>query len=295
MKFLNIKYFNIILFSSVILFSACDEEEITLNLDSSPVRLVVDGMITTDTMAHCVSLSLSSDYFYNKPAVRVSGAKVTISDGDETFELVESETAPGKYYTPADYFGKQNHLYTLEITGVDLAGIAKDEVFSAESYLHSVLTVDYLEVDYTTQFDLWKVLLYAQDPAEENFYLFKLLRNGKLITDEYAEMSVTNDEYFDGNYIDGVWLFELDYEDRDEDLQAGDVLTVESYMIDENYYDFLVAAQEETSPKNPLFSTIPANVPGNISNGALGVFTACSVFKKSVIVKWSREEMENMK
>lgn len=295
MKFLNIKYFNIILFSSVILFSGCDEEEITLNLDSSPVRLVVDGMITTDTMAHCVSLSLSSDYFYNKPAVRVSGAKVTISDGDETFELVESETAPGKYYTPVDYFGKQNHLYTLEITGVDVAGITKDEVFSAESYLHPVLIVDYLEVDYTTQFDLWKVLLYAQDPAEENFYLFTLLRNGRLITEEYAEMSVTNDEYFDGNYIDGVWLFELDYEDRDEDLQAGDVLTVESYMIDENYYDFLVAAQEETSPKNPLFSTIPANVPGNISNGALGVFTACSVFKKSVIVKWSREEMENMK
>lgn len=295
MKLLNIRNFNIFLFSSIILFSGCSEEEIRLDLDSSVVRLVVDGIITTDTMEHCVSLSLSGDYFYNKPATRVSGAKVTISDGVETFELVESETAPGKYYTPVDYFGKQDHLYTLEITGVDVAGIAKDEVFSAESYLYSVLSIDSLGVDYSTQYDLWKVLLYAQDPAEENFYLFKLLRNGKLISDEYAEMSVTDDEYFDGNYIDGVWLFDLDYKEEDEDLQVGDVLTVESYMIDEKYYDFLVAAQEETSPKNPLFSTIPANVPGNISNGALGVFAACSVYKKSVIVKWSREEMEKMK
>ena len=48
-------------------------ERIELELDSTYTRLVIEGSVTTDTMAHWVRLSTSSDYFYNQlaPAVLV--------------------------------------------------------------------------------------------------------------------------------------------------------------------------------------------------------------------------------
>lgn len=59
--------------------------------------------------------------------------------------------------------------------------------------------------------------------------------------------------------------------------KAGDVIKVECYMIDRNYFKFIEAVQIETSPRAPIFSGAPAKVPGNISNGALGIFAATSV------------------
>ena len=275
---------------SLLFMIGCGEEEIELNLKSAQTRLVVDGIITTDTMAHCVKLNLSGDYFYNKALPTVSGAVVTLSDGVETIVLTESPNAPGCYFTPVDYFGKENHLYKLEVSGVNGPGIYSNDVFTAESYLNPIVPVDYVSVEYMSMWKLWKVLLYTQDPEDyTNFYLFKVFRNGKLITDKYSKMSVVEDKFFDGNYADGVWIAALDAEEETENLLPGDTISVETYMIDKAYHDFVFAAQIETTMKNPIFSGPPANVPGNISNGALGIFAACSIYRSSVINTASRQ------
>ena len=64
---------------SLLIFSCI--ERIDIELDNSYTRLVVDGVITTDTMAHTIFLSESTSYYYNQPAPAVSGAEVQISDG----------------------------------------------------------------------------------------------------------------------------------------------------------------------------------------------------------------------
>lgn len=290
------KFYKKLLFlmpTMALLLTACGEEEIELNLKSSQTKLVVDGVITTDTMAHFIKLSLSGDYFYNKPLPKVSGAIVRLSDGLESIVLTESVDNPGYYLTPDDYFGKQSHLYSLEISNVNAPAIKSSDVFTAQSFLNPLVPVDYIAIDYHKIWKLWKVLLYCQDPADyKNYYLFKVYRNGVLITDRYSTMSVVDDKFFDGNYAEGVWIAALDAEKEKEDLLPGDIIDVESFMIDKAYYDFLVAAQTETRPKDPLFSGAPANVPGNISNGALGVFAACAVSRNTVVNEFSRQEME---
>lgn len=278
------------------LVNACGEEEIDLKLKSSQTRLVVDGLITTDTTAHCVRLTLSGDYFHNKPLPTVSGAIVTLSDGHETIVLSESADKPGCYLTPDDYYGKQQHWYKLEITGINMAGIKNSDVFTAESYLNPMVPVDSIAIDYHKIWKLWKVLLYCQDPGDfVNYYLFRVYRNQKLVTDNYSEMSVVEDRFFDGNYAEGVWIASLNAEKVDEDLQPGDVIMVESLMIDRAFYDFVYAAQIETRPKDPIFSGPPANVPGNISNGAMGIFAACSVYRNTIVNKHTKEEMAKRK
>lgn len=292
------KYFitpglSVLLYLCALLLNSCGEEEIDLKLKSSQTRLVVDGLITTDTMAHCVRLSLSGDYFCNQPLPAVSGALVTLSDGQETITLDESNEIPGCYYTPEDYFGKQNHLYTLEISGISMAGINPADRFTAQSYLSPLVLVDSVAIDYHKIWNLWKILLYCSDPKDySNYYLFKVYRNDQLITDKYSEMTVVEDRFFDGNDAQGVWIFGLDAEDETENLQPGDVIMVESLMIDKAYYDYVYAAQIETLPKDPIFSGDPANVPGNISNGALGIFAACAITRNTIVNQYSREEME---
>jgi len=286
MTMISIKNYSVLIVLSLaaLFISACGEEEIELNLKNTQTRLVVDGLITTDTMAHCVKLSLSGDYFHNKALPKVSGAMVQLSDGVETIVLTESPDAPGNYFTPKNYFGKENHLYQLEISEVNAPGIKSSDVFSAESFLNPIVAVDYISIEYLDIWKLWKVLLYTQDPANyTNYYLFKVYRNGVLVTDKYSKMSVVDDKFFDGNYADGVWIAALNTEEETENILPGDTISVESFMIDKAYYDFVFAAQIETSMKNPIFSGPPANVPGNISNGALGIFAACSVYRNSVV------------
>lgn len=285
-----LKYFTVILLT-LALSTGC-EEDIDLSLKGDQPRLVVDGIITTDTMAHKVKLSLSGNYFDNQSMPRVSGALVTLSDGDDTFVLMESPDEPGEYLTSDDFFGRQSTLYSLEISNVDVNGDGKKEVYSAESFLNPIIETDSVSISFHRIWKLWQINLHAHDPGGiENFYLFNLYINGELYSDRYGKMSYTDDRFFDGNYADGVWIFGLDSEEEDENLVPGDVVTMETLMVEKTYYDFVVAADAETDVKTPLFSGPPANVPSNISNGALGQFAAYGISRYSVVNEFSKEEM----
>jgi hypothetical protein len=96
---------------SLMIFSCV--ERIDIKLDDSYTKLVVDGGITTDTMAHTILLSQSVGYYYNQPAPSVSGAIVQISDGTDLFTL--DEESPGVYRTDPSLFGVAGKTYTLDI------------------------------------------------------------------------------------------------------------------------------------------------------------------------------------
>ena len=93
----------------------------------------------------------------------------------------------------------------------------------------------------------------------------------------------------EGQYINFPVFFiqkELNwYEDEKINLYTGDTITFELNVLSRAYYDFLRAAKREISGGNPLFAGPPANVPGNISNGALGIFGAYTISRQSVILE----------
>ena len=70
----------------------------------------------------------------------------------------------------------------------------------------------------------------------------------------------------------------------DEVLITGDTVTVEMNSIGTDYANFIWEAQSEVKGSNPLFSGPPANVKGNIDNGATGFFAAYSVSRAYTIV-----------
>jgi hypothetical protein len=260
-------------------------ERIDIEVDSSYTRLVVEGYISTDTLQHSVSLKRSSDYFYNLPSPYISGAMVTISDGDSTIILSESQDQPGKYLTHPGYFGIPGKTYTLAVSRVDINNDGVFEEYSASSELKSTNHIDSIHLEQLEgdHYNFFQVLIFAQDPPGKDFYAFKVLKNGILITDTLDELIVQDDIFFNGNYIYGAPSQFLDQEEQDESIQQGDTITFEINGITEEYYRFVMETQSEIFFQSPVFSGPPANISSNISNGALGFFTAYSVERCSIV------------
>lgn len=282
MKIRNIVY--ILLLGAVFVPFSCTEE-FTPALDSTFTRLIVDGVITTDTTVHRVILSKSGDALNKQPKRYVSGAVVSITDGSTVFPL--SESSPGIYETQPDVFGLPGNTYTLNIANVDIDDDGNTESYSASSLLKAENDIDSIKIRkqvYGTQ-TYWLINMFARDIGGQSFYLVKAYRNNKLVTDSLKEYVVANNIGFEGGYYPGLSVYFLNSNKSDEHLNVGDTVTLELNGITEEYFNFINACILESRPKDPLFSGPSANVPTNIfpNDKAAGFFTAYSVKRNSTI------------
>lgn len=278
------KYTGFGLFTTLlsVLISSC-VERINIELDDSYTRLVVDGAISTDTMAHTVLLTRTTSYYYNQPAPPVSGADLQISDGTAVYILTEDE--PGVYRTDPSVYGEAGKTYTLAIKLAASVGGYTD--YNATSKLYPVSHLDSLSLEYHPDWSeqgTWEVKCYVQDPPSEDFYRFLVSKNTKMLSDTLDEWFVTDDRFFNGNYAYGAPIAYLEQDENDQILKLGDIITVEMNSIGSDYANFIWEAQSEVRGSNPLFSGPPANVKGNINNGASGFFAAYSVSRASTVV-----------
>ena len=275
-----------IFFLLAITLAAC-VEKINITLDTTYVRLVVDGSVSTDTSKYSVNLTHTADYFYNAPIPRVTNANVTLYDGDSTYTLKETE--PGKsgiYETESDIAGVVGKTYTLNVS---LAGeIGGNTNYSSSCQLMSVTHLDsatiLLHADWGKD-GVNEIKVFAQEPGNEvNFYMFNLYRNGKLMSDSISKVVVSDDKYINGSYINGLGTFYLNNSNPWEKLFPGDTITLQMSGITKEYYNF-VSEVKSAGFNIPFFMGPPANVVGNVNNGGVGFFTAYSNSYATTIVK----------
>lgn len=266
------------------LFQSCTEE-IPFDLNSQGFdRLVVEGSITNQAKAHQVKLTKTSSYFDDEPTPVVSGATVKISNSLQEWTLTETPPGSGIYLTPSDAAGfvGLSHILTIEHEG---------EEYTAVDYLNPVSELDsvmlaQMEPDFfddEDDVDLWwgMTIWTVETPNEINFYRWRTLVNGVSFSDTIRNSSFANDVGFDGAILDDYVLegFDLDR------IDYGDTLTLEQHGISEDYYDMMSAALNQTELEGGLFDPPPANVPTNLTGGALGFFSASSVSEKTIIVQ----------
>jgi len=276
-----------------ILFSSCTTD-ITLNLDGATPELVVEGVITTDTMAHSIHLKKTSHYFSNLPAEAISGATVSLSDGLTTITLLEAELNKGIYRTPSNYYGVEGRTYTLTIDNVDVNIDGVNERYSASCPMSRIIPIDSIEVKKERLFqnDMWAIKAWFQDPAgESNYYLVRNYKNDSSVSDSIQEWGITDNEFFKGKYLMGETMMYFSSTKKDEKLQPGDKVTLELCSITKDYMGYVQEAQEEFMGRNPLFGGQPANIRTNIKQllplkgKAIphGYFAAYSVFRANTI------------
>ena len=111
--------------------------------------------------------------------------------------------------------------------------------------------------------------------------MFKLYINDVLYTDSLSNISITDDKFFNGSQTNGIPVL---YVIEKDTIKSGDRIVAELCGITEDYYNFIMEAQTMYYPQVPIFSGPPANVRSNLSNNAIGYFTAYSISRKEYTV-----------
>ena len=278
----------IILILLIFIASVSCTEMIDMDYSTDMERLVVDARILDNDTLQYVKLSKINLKPENGIVSPISNANVFVNDGEKSITFVESDTEKGLYVAPDGFIGEYGKKYDLAISETGVTGTN-----GTDSYLASAIMGNQLIMDSTTalfvnkpEFGIEGFILkcWAWDPPERNFYLFKAWKNDTLLTDSLFEYRQTNDEIYNGNYINGVNCQLLQDRKKDEYVKSGDTLTLEINNIDEAYFDYILSAQKEYRGSSPMFGGPPANVTSNVSNGAVGIFRVYSVVKSSVIV-----------
>ncbi|MBI9054300.1 MAG: DUF4249 domain-containing protein [Bacteroidales bacterium] len=238
----------------IIITSACTESY-NPELKSGYTRLVVEGSISNEIKAHQVTLTKTADYFSNTSAPRVTGATVSITDGENIFNL--AEVSSGLYETDL-IAGEVGKTYTLSI---DIDG----ELYEASCYMNLCPPIDSINFGYydLSAYDIIDssitVLLNALEPeTPDNYYLWNIYRNGVLETDTLNERRFSDDLFINGYYMENVevgWI---------EKAEVGDTIDLETQSITKEYYDYLYQVLSITDWDMGPFGGPPANPNGNI-------------------------------
>ena len=261
----------------LVALSSCTKViELDLNEEENK-KIVVDAIFSTYPQEHEIKLSMSANYYSADAPQQVTGATVSISDGVNTFPF--TETAPGIYKSApnAQATFETNHYLTINYNG---------QTYTATNYCDTVPAVDtvILEPNYvegsTTEIKDYTIRFSTQElPGFGDNYAWKIYVNGVLRNDTIAEQISQNDEYWpDGTYFYQVALTNID------NVQSGDTITLAQHAISKETYDAFYAILYQTQYKGGIFDAPPANIPTNLSEGAIGMFSVSGETRNYAIV-----------
>lgn len=253
--------FKRILFCFVItlMCTACFQDVIDVDDEQIEKQIVIEGVITDQPSTCEVSISETANIYQNENPLRISNARVTISDGEGNISSL-SETSPGIYRNNL-LTGVPGRLYTMEVN-VD------SKIYTAVSKMPVPLEID--SVVYNSMYHPVPISFYFTDhEGIEDYCRFKIYRNFHYLENEKI---LYHDKYTDGETILVDNIDELFYENERLEIKA--------ITIDKNIYDFysvLYNYEDEDSEDITLLDLASANPKSNISNDALGYFSAQTV------------------
>lgn len=301
MKLFGYKY--IILGLAGLLLLANCTEPYTPNLGTTFTRLAIEGRVTNDSMRNSyVKLSKSADYLADSRSPLISDALVWVIEMKDTNDVnnVDSvaflfDPLTQSYMPPKGYRGKPEYFYRLVIDNVDIDEDGKDEAYVSTEKMVRLFPLsdsDSISVEYisTIQFDYWSIGLWAQEPDWRNFYVFHKLKNNVALSDTLFDWSLTDDEFYNGNYTNGIGVQNLANDDSIEWPEIGDTITLEMWNVSERYFNYVEQVQQVASYQNPLFSGPPANPSNNVSGKSVGYFSVYSVQRLSTVIESIPEE-----
>jgi Domain of unknown function (DUF4249) len=264
-------YHKLMLVSTALMVVAC-KKTVTLKLNTVPAQIVIQGEITNQQGPYTVQISQTVGFYEDNTFPPVSGASVYISD--ITNGLTDSliEVAPGTgIYGTFDMIGVPGHTYTLSVT-------SQQKNYTATSTMPFSVPLDSIGFSQLSGFGNKQIdaITNFQDPAGiTNYYQFVEFVNGAQIT---KDIFVFDDRLSDGKYINYTLYNDTSY------LFPGDEVKVNMYCIDENVYNYFYQLIESGGAGAFSTTASPANPTSNISNGALGYFSAHTVDSATAVV-----------
>lgn len=286
------RFFCLILLAT--LLSASCSEALVFDAGVQPERsFVVDGILTDQLCHQTVRLSLTEDFQApSRNTPWVSGAKVSVTCGEQTYVYEEDAAEPGTYRSLMEFKGETSMPYRLDVDasvdGVTAHFQAQDAIPETGFRLDAIDYIYSEDMD-----DLWTLAIWGKDDLRlRSRYLVQIGINGHF---KPLEKSVEiPDDHFDGMTVSRFTVSALHhtkdlwkaYGECFKPLEKGDVITMRVYTLSNGYGEFLSKYSHFIFGTVPLLTDQPANLPTNVTGTmpAVGYFGACTVVEASCTV-----------
>ena len=260
---------SLLLLFIIMLLLGC-EKVIDVDLNEANPEVVIEANLTNSTNFAEVKLTKTGSYFGDSPIENITGAEVII-ENEFGSSFILNEVEEGLYRSDKISF-QPEITYNLLVD-------VETEKYESSSKLNPAVLIDSLTYYYDEGFAFldpgYIVKIYFIDPPEvNNYYRIKVFENDTL-KNESEDLIIFDDRLIDGQALEvnlrGV-IFDVD-----------DTVSIQLISLDEGAYEYFHTFQELINV-NPG-SAAPANPTSNISNGALGYFSAWSADEETVIIK----------
>lgn len=267
------KYYFLLLATGVTLMMSACQKVIDVKVNASPAQVVIEGNLTDVRGTQYVKINQSVAYTETNTYPAISGAEVRVSDNlGNSWKF--AETQPG-VYSFNNLRGIAGRTYTLNVK-------RDDQTYTAVSVMPARVPLDSIHVrDITFGSDNHKIIVaYYNDPKNiANQYRYVMRINGVLSKSIYAD----DDRLTDGNAIQEN-LYPQNDDNDFLDINPGDEIEVEMQCIDKDVFKYWYTLRQQYRG-GPGGGTAPGNPPSNISNNALGYFSAHTTQTKKIIAK----------
>lgn len=258
---------------SLFLLNSC-EKEIDLDLEDKSGNIVIEGNITDQAGPYFVRITRSVAFTQNNEYPPVENMDVSLSDDLGNSEILEY-VGEGFYKTNS-FQGQSGRTYTLRVVGEGKEYVAKSTMPDAVDF--EGLEQDSFMVAGETSYTLLPI--FTDPPALGNRYLFIYSVNNR---------SKSTFQEFSDNVNNGMpnqrpLILPNDDSDDGVKVKVGDTIYVEMRCIDDRIYTYY-SALLQLSGGGAGGGITPANPPSNISNGALGYFSAHTVKIRSKVIE----------
>jgi hypothetical protein len=252
----------------LLLFTSC-EKTVDLKYKGNQSKIIIEGNITNEPGPYFVKITKSIPLSDTGNYPAIDNAVVTISDDAGNNEILIPQ-GNGVYHTNT-LSGVAGRTYSLSVN-------ADNQAYTAQSTMPQSVPFDSIKVEqFTFGGDIERniIPIYTDPISKGNNYRFVLSVNNKLINQHFVQ----NDEVING--VANTMRLEID--DNTAALKPGDLITLKMQCISKEvalYYTTLALMADS----GPGGGTTPNNPPTNITNGALGVFSAHTVQEKSKVL-----------
>ncbi|MFW0715785.1 DUF4249 domain-containing protein [Pedobacter sp. N23S346] len=244
---------------------------IEIDTKNAEPQVVIEGKIVDRLVEQQILITKTVGYDEVGIYPKITGATVKVTDSRGN-NYAFTEKSPGIYVNRMR--GVYGVTYTMDVT-------AEGKNYQASSKMPNPVKLDSIGVVSNSFFgeERKTAAAFFVDPANQtNAYHFNLYVNGVFADRIFVE----NDRLTNGNNLRVQLFYEAN--DNDDGLKSGDTFSIEMEGIDSNIFNYWFALSQQDG-RGPNQGTTPSNPTSNISNGALGYFSANTFQRMNATVK----------
>ena len=258
-------------------FYSC-QKVVSVDLNQSNPQIVIEGLVTDQRGTDSVVVNMTGDYFtptLNFPPV--TGATVVISDDAGNMDTLKG-VKNGVYYS-SNPQGIPGRTYAMKV-------IANGKEYDAVSSMPQKVNID----------SFYAVKATGPFGRRSGYDFYVIFKDPPQLGNYYQIVPHANFIPADSLYGDsgGIFLYDNEYTTGNEvsyrfrlggTIVPGDTIGVDLLCIDKATYEYLQTLRTTIQTDRSPTSLAPSNPSTNISNGALGYFSAYTIDSKTLIVK----------